>query len=932
MSIVDASTYYSQYSYNKSPYVANEKIPLISVIVDGSMIDNVGKVTITQQYKNNNTSTIEALYVFNLTENDVVTDLKLVIGSRVLSAQVQEKSEARQTYNDAKVEKKTTCLLEKFDIDSYRVNLGTLSPSETISVVFSYLTELSHTENGFKYILPTNIAPRYDDQNKSIGDLLFNTVFSSISYSSSINYTFELSFKWLSNNKILSARSLTNEINVIEGSSDKEILIKSNTAPKMGDFNLFVETEISPVSYLYQEGEFVYSMTTHQIPSTEMSTHINSNKEFVFVLDRSGSMNEPWTTWSGQNDSNGSQMTTKIEYALSALEMFLTSLPPNSSFNVVSFGTAYSALYQKSVPLTNENLAEAIRAVKSFGANMGGTQMYDCLSDILNNNINVFNKSIDQINLEKRSWIANNEPVNNEPVKNEQLNIEQLDTLKITRETNKFDQTAENEEQKDSLEENSTNTFKKEKIIVLLTDGQISNTMALVQLADRFNHVCRIFTIGIGSSADRKLVEQLSKITNGLSQMLVDSADIESTVIKLLDSSLKTYYTNLNYQRFMNDGSRIITDNTQSNSVLYPDNVITIFDKLPIDVVTNLGAIKLDAVDGHTNVVKQWTLTTNKVIDQNYIFIKQLYANNLIKYGKLTKQQIVKLSIDNHIMNNLTSFVVVDNETIKSEGVQKSVNVAHYSDYSSGIEMERCGELMQQAGSFRCNVVPLSKSYRSSYVLNSSGSSNYSTSSSLKSSGVKLGSMSVQNSGRGRSSTSASASSGTGIFSSMINSLSNVFGSNNKETAVKTNNTTKQTVQTDSTKIAQIDSTKNIPKITQKLNHEPTFDPKIFMSIKRVDGSFKFEEHMIEYIGLSRNKFFEILTKFNITNEQLFNIIIYINFDKLTEQKYKLILKNLKTYIDQNYTATKGLGPAIISGIRSNIFIGDNNKQNTTNN
>jgi len=53
--------------------------------------------------------------------------------------------------------------------------------------------------------------------------------------------------------------------------------------------------------------------------------------EFIFLLDRSGSM-------SG----------TRIENAKMALILFLKSLPPGSYFNVVSFGENFDKLFDES--------------------------------------------------------------------------------------------------------------------------------------------------------------------------------------------------------------------------------------------------------------------------------------------------------------------------------------------------------------------------------------------------------------------------------------------------------------------------------------------------------------------------------------------------------------------------------------------------------
>jgi uncharacterized protein with von Willebrand factor type A (vWA) domain len=61
--------------------------------------------------------------------------------------------------------------------------------------------------------------------------------------------------------------------------------------------------------------------------------------EYIFLLDRSGSMDG-----------------IRIENAKRALEVFLRSLPEDSFFNVLSFGSSFKYLFQDSPKNTKENV------------------------------------------------------------------------------------------------------------------------------------------------------------------------------------------------------------------------------------------------------------------------------------------------------------------------------------------------------------------------------------------------------------------------------------------------------------------------------------------------------------------------------------------------------------------------------------------------
>lgn len=89
--------------------------------------------------------------------------------------------------------------------------------------------------------------------------------------------------------------------------------------------------------------------------------------EYVFLLDRSGSM-------SG----------TRIEKAKQALAFFLKSLPQDSYFQIYSFGSSYTTLFNTSNRYEDSSISLATNAVSMFQADMGGTEIEQPLRAIFN--------------------------------------------------------------------------------------------------------------------------------------------------------------------------------------------------------------------------------------------------------------------------------------------------------------------------------------------------------------------------------------------------------------------------------------------------------------------------------------------------------------------------------------------------------------------
>jgi hypothetical protein len=71
--------------------------------------------------------------------------------------------------------------------------------------------------------------------------------------------------------------------------------------------------------------------------------------------------------------------------ATQALVIFLKSMPPDSYFNVLSFGSRYDFMFKGKSEKYSENAIEsAIKTINEFNANYGGTELYDPLAGVYN--------------------------------------------------------------------------------------------------------------------------------------------------------------------------------------------------------------------------------------------------------------------------------------------------------------------------------------------------------------------------------------------------------------------------------------------------------------------------------------------------------------------------------------------------------------------
>ena len=104
---------------------------------------------------------------------------------------------------------------------------------------------------------------------------------------------------------------------------------------------------------------------------------------FIFLIDQSGSMDgEP------------------IKIVSKALELFLQSIPKDSYYQLIGFGSEFQKYDDTPKQYTKDNIKESLKVIKSLNADLGGTNIYSPLKSIYDNE-----KEYDKIQLPKNIFL-----------------------------------------------------------------------------------------------------------------------------------------------------------------------------------------------------------------------------------------------------------------------------------------------------------------------------------------------------------------------------------------------------------------------------------------------------------------------------------------------------------------------------------------------
>lgn len=353
---------------------SQKKTLLKRVVVLAQIVDFIAKVDVQLSFFNNNDFPIEGEFRFYQPDS-TLCGFQSEINGVIKVAQIKEKEEARDVYDDAIASGKNAVLVESDDneIGLFKTSIGNLPPNTECKIRFNYLNQLSVKDRQLQFNLPISRVP-FRAENRE-------------------NEYLEITCEFTMSHPILQIESnyeTTSRIN----DSDPNLgnLVFKSHEPMFQEFQLQLRLEnVYESTSITEEftvvGDEIYNANILQSnkgkiekSKQKLCTMINfypeisedevendsSNSEIIFILDRSGSM-------------AGSRMNQ----AKNALQLFLRSLNENIYFNIVSFGDTYRKLFPTSKLYSQSTLNTAKSEVDKFDADLGGTNILDPLTDVL---------------------------------------------------------------------------------------------------------------------------------------------------------------------------------------------------------------------------------------------------------------------------------------------------------------------------------------------------------------------------------------------------------------------------------------------------------------------------------------------------------------------------------------------------------------------
>ena len=303
-------------------------------------------------YKNLQKESVELIIEIPMKVEIVFNYFIAKIKDKIIKSKVIESIKAEEKYNDA-IASGNTGIASAYDASNKicSLKIGNLPSDETLNLKFSFIQFVTIKDSFYSINLikdfPTINAFNFSyfegkiiiETNSEITDLIQKRDSENINYTTTINYSEE---------------KQKCEIEYKEDSIDK-ILFKTKNMEKpliISQYNKRMDEMNCILKYYNNKNE------------------PNNNKQypcvFIFLIDQSGSMSDT------------------IKDLSKTLKKLVKSLPENSYYQLIGFGSDFMVYNSSPEKNTIKNLEKSYEIIDSLEANLGGTDLSRPLNYILN--------------------------------------------------------------------------------------------------------------------------------------------------------------------------------------------------------------------------------------------------------------------------------------------------------------------------------------------------------------------------------------------------------------------------------------------------------------------------------------------------------------------------------------------------------------------
>jgi Ca-activated chloride channel family protein len=360
----------SPYFFVKSDDPSLDQLPLKSTSAQADIAGVIADVTVTQVYKNEGKRAIEAVYIFPASTRAAVYAMKMTVGERTITAEIQKREEARAAYEKAKQEGKTASLLEQQRPNVFQMNVANILPGDEIRTELRYTELIAPTDGVYELVYPTVVGPRYSSQPAATAPPSEKWVENPYLHSGeAAPYSFDIKVRLAAGMPIQEMTCTSHKVD-IQYDDPSRARVDLSADEKSGgnrDFILkyrLAGDKIQTGLLLYEGEKEKFFLLMVQPPKRHTQSAIPP-REYIFIVDVSGSMHG-----------------FPLDISKKLLKDLIGGLRPTDQFNVLLFAGGSQIMAERSVPATAENIRRATDLIEHQTGG-GGTELLPALKRAL---------------------------------------------------------------------------------------------------------------------------------------------------------------------------------------------------------------------------------------------------------------------------------------------------------------------------------------------------------------------------------------------------------------------------------------------------------------------------------------------------------------------------------------------------------------------
>jgi Ca-activated chloride channel family protein len=347
-----------------------DALPLKATSATVDVAGVIANVTVEQTYANQGTTPLNARYVFPASTRAAVHGMRLIVGERVVEARIQERKQARATYERARAEGKSASLLEQHRPNVFTMEVANVLPGDVVKVELRYTELLVPTDGVYELVYPTVVLPRYSNQAEASapeGDRWVKSPY--LHEKKAPPYEFGFRARLTTGIPIQDVAVTSHRASVTWTGKNQAQVALDPAEKEGGNRDVVLRYRLAGAKVesglVLQDGpgEKFFLLTVE--PPERVAPADIPPREYVFIVDVSGSM-------------HGFPLDT----AKKLIEDLIGGLRPTDRFDVILFSGAHQLMSPRSVPATRENVARALALVNQQRGG-GGTELLPALQEAM---------------------------------------------------------------------------------------------------------------------------------------------------------------------------------------------------------------------------------------------------------------------------------------------------------------------------------------------------------------------------------------------------------------------------------------------------------------------------------------------------------------------------------------------------------------------